>query len=74
MSGKAIRAGYMRFELDDERETVFNESTDLTYTIYLENEEDELLEIDRYVDMCIQFAAAVGFSEKTIRDTFRIIR
>lgn len=74
MSGKAIRAGYMRFELDDERETVFNESTDLTYTIYLENEEDELLEIDRYVNMCIQFAAAVGFSEKAIRDTFRIIR
>ena len=74
MSGKAIRAGYMRFELDDERETVFNESTDLTYTIYLENEEDELLEIDRYVNMCIQFAAAVGFSEKAIRDTFRIIK
>lgn len=74
MSEKAIRAGYMRFELDDERETVFNESTDLTYTIYLENEEDELLEIDRYVNMCIQFAAAVGFSEKAIRDTFRIIR
>ena len=69
---EAKRAGYMRFELDDDRDFAFNESTDLTYTIYLEDEEDELLDINKYVNMCRFFAAAVGFAPETIDDAFGI--
>ena len=66
----AKRAGTLHFWLDDDRETKYNESTDLSYELYLEDEDDEILEIDRLVDYCMNFAKAMGFAERTVEEAF----
>ena len=66
----AKRAGTLHFWLDDDREIKYNESTDLSYELYLEDEDDEILEIDDLVDYCINFAKAMGFAEATIEEAF----
>lgn len=67
---KAKRAGAIHFWLDDDREIAYNESTDLSYDIYLEDEEDELIEIDYLVDCCMRFAKAIGFADNTVEVAF----
>lgn len=66
----AKRAGTLHFWLDDGRETKYNESIDLSYELYLEDEDDEILEIDVLVDYCINFAKAMGFTEATVEEAF----
>lgn len=66
----AHRVGELRFVLDDERNTIYNESTGLTYGIYLENDDDEFIEIDVLVDRCMDFARAIGFAEETVEEAF----
>ena len=61
--------GEIRFVLDDERATPFNESTDLTYRLYAD-EFDELLPIEDYVNYCKQFALAIGYHPHTIDQAF----
>ena len=61
--------GEMRFCFDDWRPTEFNESTDCTFALYC-NKDDELMSIETYYYMCKQFAAAIGFGEKTINEWF----
>lgn len=61
--------GEIRFILDDERDTPFNESTDLTYQLYAD-ELDELLPIDCFVTYCRQFALAIGYHPHTIDQAF----
>lgn len=63
------RLGEIRFVLDDERQTKYNESIDCTYALY-GDEEDEILSIEDYYYKCKYFAAAMGFGEKTINEWF----
>lgn len=61
--------GSIEFWLRDDREIEYNESTDCTWQLYGE-EDDELLSIEKYHDFCKRFAAAMGFVESTINDWF----
>lgn len=71
MDKKAERIGYMRFDLDDDRETEFNESVDCTYALYgTDDDLCELMSIEKYWCLCRQFAAAMGFGESTIKEWF----
>ena len=66
---KIERIGDMRFCLDDYREDRFNESTDLTFALY-GDVDDEVMSINAYHSFCKKFAAAMGFTEKTIDEWF----
>ena len=59
--------GTMCFQLTDYTEDEFNESVSLSYDLY---DDDELLSIDRYYEMCKAFAFAMGFSPKTVSEFF----
>lgn len=66
----AKRVGTLHFWLDDDREVEYNESIDLSYGLYLEDEDDEILEIGKFVDYCMLFAKAMGFAEQTVEEAF----
>ena len=66
---KAEKIGELRFCLDDYRDDIYNESIDLTYSLY-GAEFDEILPLDMFRCYCKQFAAAMGQSEKTINEVF----
>lgn len=66
----AHQIGELRFVLSDDREIVYNESVDLTYLIYSEDEDDEFIEIDDLVDRCMAFAQAIGFTKETVERAF----
>lgn len=69
MADKVKKLGEMRFCFDDWREIKFNESTDTTFALYgIEGE--ELMSIETYYLLCRQFAAAMGFAEKSIEEWF----
>ena len=61
--------GEIRFVLDDERATPFNESADLTYQLYAD-ENDEILPIEDFRSYCKQFALAIGFHPNTVDRAF----
>ena len=61
--------GEIRFVLDDERATPFNESVDLTYQLYAD-ELDELLPIEDFRSYCKQFALAIGYHPNTVDEVF----
>lgn len=63
-------AGELRFVLDDDREVEYNESTDLTFKLYMDDTTDELLPILDYVDRCKQFALAMGFHPHSVAEAF----
>ena len=63
-------AGTLRFELDDDRDTEYNESADLTYKLYTEEDNDEILPIEEFVDYCRCFALALGFHPNTVEVAF----
>ncbi len=64
-----MRIGTMNFWLSDDRDNPYNESVDCSFALYGE-EKDEALPIDKYYDLCRQFAAAMGFGEDTIERCF----
>lgn len=66
----AVQCGTLRFVLDDNRERTYNESVDLEYRLFLENEDDEILELNDFVDYCRQFALAMGYLEKSVDEAF----
>ena len=66
---KVEKIGELRFCLDDYRDSIYNESIDLTYSLY-GSESDEILSLDIFRGYCRQFAAAMGYSEKTINEVF----
>lgn len=66
---KVEKIGELRFYLDDYRDTIYNESMDLTYGLY-GTESDEILTLDIFRGYCKQCAAAMGYSEKTIDEVF----
>lgn len=69
MENKTKQQGSLHIWLDDYRETKYNESTDVSFGLYCE-ENDELLPIDEFVDYCMRFALAVGFCEDTVYRAF----
>jgi hypothetical protein len=70
MGKKIKRLGTMRFELDDYTDSEFNESVDCTYALYGTEVSGQIMSIEQYYCLCKQFAAAMGFAEKTINDWF----
>ena len=66
----AKRIGTIHFWIDDDRESIYNQSTDLSYSLYSEDEEDDIIEIDNLVDYCMNFAKAIGFIESTVEQAF----
>ena len=66
----AKRIGTIHFWIDDDRESIYNQSTDLSYSLYSEDEEDDIIEIDNLVDYCMNFAKAIGFLESTVEQAF----
>jgi len=61
--------GSIEFWLRDDRDIEYNESVDCIWQLYGE-EEDEILSIEKYHDLCKSFAAAMGFAESTINEWF----
>ena len=61
--------GTMCFWLQDDRDIEYNESISVDFPLY-GTEDGECLGIEKYHYMCRKFAAAMGFSEKTIDDWF----
>lgn len=66
----AKRIGTIHFWIDDDRESIYNQSIDLSYALCVEDEEDDIVEIDNLVDYCMSFAKAFGFSESTVEEAF----
>ncbi len=69
MEDKTKLQGSLHIWLDDHRAMKYNESTDVSFDLYCE-ENDELLPIDEFVDYCMRFALAVGFCEDTVYRAF----
>lgn len=61
--------GSIEFWLRDNRDYEYNESIDCTWELYGE-EEDELLSIERYHELCKYFAKAMGYAEDTVDKWF----
>ena len=61
----------MKFELiDNTRMNSYNESCKMEKTWYGEMEDGQIIDMDTYYCFCKEFAAAMGFSEKTIQEWF----
>ena len=61
----------MKFELiDNTRMNSYNESCKMKKVWYGEMEDGQIMDMDTYYCFCKEFAAAMGFSEKTIQEWF----
>lgn len=69
MDEKMTHISTMRFCLEDHRANRYNASTDCSFKFY-GNKDDEAMSIEDYYCLCKQFAAAMGFTEKTIEEWF----
>ena len=65
---KPEKIGELRFCLDDYRNSVYNESIDLTYSLY-GAELDEILSLDIFRGYCRQFAVGQVKKNKIKRKT-----
>ena len=67
----AKNIGTIHFWIDDYRESIYNQSIDLSYSLYSEDEElDDIIQIELLVDYCMNFAKAMGFTEATVEKAF----
>ena len=55
---------------DNTNENQYNESTKMEKVWYGEQVDGQVLNMETYYYMCKEFAAAMGFSEKTINEWF----
>lgn len=55
--------------IDNTRLDAYNESTSMTKKWY-EEHDGQTLSLEMYYQMCKEFAAAMGFSEKSINEWF----
>ena len=61
----------MKFELiDNTRMNSYNESCKREKIWYGKMEDGQIIDMDTYYCFCKEFAAAMGFSEKTIQEWF----
>ena len=66
-----MNKNYMKFELvDNTRKNIYNESCEMKKSWYGEESDGQVITIETYYTMCKEFAAAMGFSEKTIIEWF----
>ena len=66
-----MEKNYMIFELvDNTRKDMYNESCKMQKAWYNEDEDGQIMSIENYYYMCKEFAAAMGFCEKTIDEWF----
>lgn len=65
------RKNIMKFELiDSTRLNSYNESCKMEKVWYGELEDGQIMDIETYYTYCKEFAAAMGFCEKTIDEWF----
>lgn len=55
---------------DNTNKNEYNESCKMEMSWYSSPEKIEIMSIENYFQMCKQFAAAMGFPEKTINEWF----
>ena len=67
---EAKRIGTIHFWIDYDREIVYNQSTDLSYSLYSEDEDGDIVELDDLVEFCMNFAKAIGFAEVVVERAF----
>lgn len=61
----------MKFELiDNTRKDIYNETCIMEKRFYGETDDGQIMDIETYYIMCREFAAAMGFGEKTIDEWF----
>lgn len=61
----------MKFELiDNTRQDNYNESCTMIKSWIGESQDGQVLDIETYYNYCKQFAAAMGFADKTITEWF----
>ena len=61
----------MKFELiDNTRKNIYNESCKMEKSWYGEENDGQIMSIETYYTLCKEFAAAMGFAEKTIDEWF----
>lgn len=66
-----MKKNYMIFELiDNTHKDVYNESCKLQKVWYGEENDGQIMSIETFYYMCKDFAAAMGFAEKTIEEWF----
>lgn len=66
-----MEKNYMIFELiDNTHKDVYNESCKLQKVWYGEENDGQIMSIETFYYMCKDFAAAMGFAEKTIEEWF----
>lgn len=66
-----MNKNYMKFELvDNTRKNIYNESCKMEKSWYGEENDGQVITIETYYVMCKEFAAAMGFGEKTIIEWF----
>lgn len=56
--------------IDNTRKNQFNETTIMEKIWYGEKENEEVLDIETFYLICKEFAAAMGYCEKTINEWF----
>lgn len=56
--------------VDNTRLNAYNESCEMKKVWYGELEDGQIMDIETYYTMCKEFAAAMGFAEKTINEWF----
>lgn len=61
--------GSIHIWLNDNREDEFNESLDMEWPLYAQ-ENDELMTIERWYRFAVAFARGMGFTEETIEEWF----
>lgn len=65
-----MEKSFLKFELvDNKNKNEFNESTEMKKSFY-GSDSGEVLSIEDYYTYCKEFAAAMGFCEKTINEWF----
>ena len=69
MDDKITNMGSIEFKLTDKRESIYNESVNCSFELFGTND-DEILSIEDYYDLCRRFAFTMGFCEATIDEWF----
>ena len=65
------KANKMRFIVEDNtRQDMYNETCKLEKRWFGELEDGQIMDIEMYYYFCKEFAAAMGFAEKTINEWF----
>lgn len=67
------RVGTISFWINDDRDIDFNQSIDLSFPLFLNEEdmEDDIVDIEQLINYIKNFLKAMGYSDVTIDKFFR---